>query len=186
MTIQEIINNDIKQIERLATKSFSKHHIKCILDDDLVKHWKISKPDSVIYSFRITTYPGVLIIEGDIDSLILKREADMLRWAKGAINSIDYFAEKVVSEIPTRVYSADVAQSWYKEILDDEDISDKTKDKLKDYFEWADWTNEYEIMQAIYDCGIVDGCDFPTLTTYTPNFLWCREATKWFLVNYID
>lgn len=185
----------IALIEELAAKHFKDHRIDRFLGEKTAFHegggivevfnQKLHRcyhcnngRGDFCYSFRLITYPGGLMVTGDVGFLVVERVSDMFLWTPGAAESIDYLAEKVPAEIPTREYDGRVAREWLAE-MEGQDETHDAADKLYRY----DPDNEWEFGLAIRDSGIVDGCDWPDFKNWKPSFLWCREAVRWFFRN---
>jgi hypothetical protein len=173
----------------LAKKAFSNHVITERLNSGMFRSWRCQAPGTWCYGFDVTTMPGTLVVTGDIGTLVVERTNDMIAWASGAARSIDYFAEKVSREMPTREWDADVAAEFIDQSIagceDDEDgdVQREAWRNLKED-EIHDETTEQEFCMALIESELIDGCDFPDLTNWKPSFLWCREAVIWFLQNF--
>ena len=167
-----------EQIEKLAEKAFAEHVITTALEDGLFRHYRCAKPGTGIYAFNITTIPGRLIVTGDIGTLVVERLNDMFEWAPSAVESIDYFASKVPGNITVRAYDPEAAN----EFLAEEQTTEGTEsDRARIAAELEEYTFcEHTFQSELYSSGLVDGCDWPELRQWTPTFLWCREAVRWF------
>lgn len=181
---QTVSARRLEDIHRMAVKNFADHQIEQRLNQGAFRYWYCGKAQSSMYYFSITTVPGRLIIAGDIGLLVLEREYDMLQWARQTTEDISYFAGKVVRQIPTREYCSEVAREWCdafaKELKQNRsDQWDKQLQQVRKLWETAD--DETWFKQDLYGSALVDGCDFPSLDDWNPNFLWCREALLWFL-----
>lgn len=186
-TVNSVIAERIATAQRAAKRDFHGHVLRCDLNQGLYRCWRGGQPDSSFYHFYITTKPGTLIVTGDIGDLVLERTDDMLAWSRSAINSISYFAEKVVRPMATREYDPDVAEAWYYETVRDRDYYDyehrrKLKEIVRDEL-GHDFNDQHAVEAAIYESEIAEGEDWPKLNNYTWNFLWCREAVKWLLAQ---
>ncbi len=194
-TRHDVIARDIASISRMAEHSFAEHKITLRHRSPCCRFasWRCQKQGTWMYGFDVTIEPGRLMVFGDIGDCVWERTEDMLGWARGSIESIGYFAEKVVREIETECYSSDVAEAWVKEQLyelelDDEmDGSEKSKQRERiEGLLTALEDGEVVFTNAVYESGLADGCDWPNFNTFTPSFMWCREAVKWFLENHND
>lgn len=179
----------IDDVHEFAVKAFAEHVIDRQLDQGVFRYWFCGKPKRCEYHFSITTVPGRMMIAGDIGFLTVMRAHDMIAWAREAVRSIEYFAEKVPHEIKTREYDEAVALEW----LDSEarqiraDHPDNWRaliDKIRELRKVAD--NDVWFKQNLYESKLVDGCDFPDLDNWSHNFLWCREALMWMLERIED
>lgn len=174
----------IDEVHAYAVKAFAEHQVTQTLAEGVFRYWWCAKPDRCEYNFSVTTTPGRLIIAGDIGFLAVERTFNMIAWARSAVNSIGYFAEKVSHEIPTRQYDPEVAKEWcgdfMREVRKEKPDNWKAKiDKVNDLLNSVD--DEHWFQQNLYDSCLVDGCDFPDLKNWTHSFLWCREAMMWLL-----
>ena len=165
-------------IAKLAAESFKNHQIVKRLDVDLFRHWRCGQPNTNIYAFNITTIPGRIVVTGDIGVLVVEREPDMLPWCQGAIDSIDYFAQKVPHEITTKEYDSEIAKKWVKEQIASDELNERQQEALESIY---DFENQHEVIYAIYDGDVLSDSDWPDFNNWKSSFLWCREAIKWFL-----
>jgi hypothetical protein len=192
------ITKRIKHVEELATKAFKNHTIESEFHapQEGIHKWTFSHDKSSTYRFTIVIFPGYLTLVGDIESLVLCRTYDMIKWSRSAINSIEYFAEKVDRSIKTTEYDPKVAEEvideMTKQICDPDECPSiyscgkqlfyaETVERFNDYFDFTDYDNKYKVTEAINDSGFWDGNDFPNLRNYTYGFLWAREAIKFAL-----
>lgn len=178
---------NVANVEALAKKAFKDHVVTEELRVGVFRSWKCAKPGTGVYAFRVTTWPGVVAINGDIGEIMVSRTYDTLAWARNSIESIDYFAEKVITK-PVEEFSWDGFEEWAKDYLaqsfDDSGYSDeatylKYREEVEEALTWEGSLGE----EGLYDrlSEVFDGCDYPSFRTYTSNFLWCREALRWFL-----
>lgn len=163
----------------LAAMAFKDHEITVELDSGVFRSWKCGKPNECAYAFRVLTFPGRILVAGDIGELIVERTHDMLPWCRRSIDSIAYFASKVPHAIPTKAYDQDVADEWIAEQLAGDELTDEQRHDLRSLSRYID--DQHRFQTDLYDSGIVDGCDFPDFSNWNSNFLWCREAIKWLL-----
>lgn len=169
------------RIREQAARSFANHVVTEQSRHGVYRSWRCHRLDSSTYWFGITTIPGYLIVVGDIGDLIVARCYDMLPWCRGAINSTEYFAEKVVRSIPTRVFSLEVFEQWYHELMADPETSDTNRKIATEVFEHRHDKESYELYE---ECRTIWIDDPPNWTNWHTNFLWCREAIRWFLQHH--
>lgn len=174
----------IDKIHGFAVKNFAEHKIEQRLSQGMYRSWRCAKADSCEFAFEITTLPGTLLVTGDIGELIVQRTEDMLAWAERAVYSIDYFAGKVPHALPTTQWCPDVAWEWLEELAAEE--VEEEEDKAERVEKIADLRSCLEdgsdaFFRELSDSRLIDGCDYPDLTNWTSNFLWCREAVIWFI-----
>jgi len=159
--------------------------------------WRCQSPKSWVDGFDLFLFPGELILTGDRGELVVQRARDMAAWCRSSIDSIDYFASKVSSEIETEEYSADMVRGWLAEIdagdyegCRCERLAKRRRDEAtgrfvkndpddRDRIEYAADNGEYAVHEALADLGLHD--DPPDFKVWTYSFLHQREAIKWFL-----
>ena len=200
-TVQQVRAGRVRSIAAMAKEAFARHRVTPLwhglpVGGGLIeaRAWHCGAPDSGFHSFTLVTIPGRLVVVGDLGTCVWERERDMLAWARGSLESLDYFASKVVREIETEEYDPDVVRAWAHEL--DRDILagdhdyDSRRAKLwvgeqvrQSVLDAID-SGEQEVCRVIYESGLEDGCDFPDFDNWRPGFLWCREAVKWFLANH--
>lgn len=167
---------------RLAADSFKDHEIKREHRKGVFRHYRCGNKDgSSNYLFFVTTTPCFMFITGDIGDFIWRREYDMIDWARSAINSPGYFAEKVVAG-EVWEYDPDMARDSVKELIDECDGDDvKVKSAAQEILDTTDFDSQHEFVMDAYNACLFD--DFPTCKNYTHGFLWCRQALLWFFRN---
>lgn len=166
-----------------AAEAFKDHKIELRLNQGLYRHWRCAKPGDGNHSFSITTIPGSILVTGDIGTLVVERETEMIHWCKTAIRDVHYFASKVPQEFKKYEYDPDMARRYIAEELQSDELSEEDRETLLDLQEDCD-DGELDFKRCLHESGYIDGCDFPDLDNYTSSFLWCREAIKWFLAHY--
>lgn len=113
----------IQRHAEMAASAFKDHVATLRLEVGMFRSWRCQKPGTWCYGFDVTTTPGHLFVTGDIGDLVVSRTEDMLAWARDAINSPHYFAEKVPRSIETEEWSFDRSLEWINETVA-EDESD--------------------------------------------------------------
>jgi hypothetical protein len=176
-----------------AARAFAGHAVTVEHEHGLYRHYRCGKPDSSVYAFHVVTFPGRVIVSGDVGDMAWSRCPDMLEWAAGAIQSIGYFADKTWGSLRVKEWSPEVATAAVEEEyadrlhdLDDEQDAHKFLAKCRDVR--ADLLlaieNGYHAFTEAYYGSAWYGGDFPGVEDYTAEFLWCREALEWFLAWY--
>lgn len=175
-----------QQIRELSDQSFSGHKMTLELHAGMFRSWLCKNPGSSAYWFRITTIPGSLIITGDLGTMVVGRENDMLPWVRGCIDSTDYFAGKC-QDTKTRVFSETSLREWLAEQItemeacphsDASGVLDTLHSALSESSEHGpDWF--YEELQDVFE-----GSEPPSWTDWDSQFLWRRDAIRWFIREY--
>lgn len=206
MTIRQKARSKESQIAELADSVFASHQIEQRMYhfeafDRYYGHWVCTKngKGSNIYRFDIQHKPGTVTVTGDVGHLIIERSANMIAWCRGAVGSIGYFAEKVPRAIPTREPSQDKRQEYYDMMFipclaycgeAGYNAWGQAIAAPEDREHWIDLREELAwkidgphdvFMSTLYESPLCRDSEWlPDLTDWTSNFLWCREAVKWF------
>ncbi len=194
----------IDQIAANAAVAFASHAVEQAVGQGPHRHWLCRRPGTGVYSFAVTTWPGWLAVSGDIGFMVWRNAWDMLHWARGGMGDgcIDYCESKVPGDVKSKEWCEDVALDWLAGRIDDarreigRHVADNDEggdcmdvNRLAGRIETLEelkgetGLGEAHFNQALFDSGVVRDTDFPRLHTYTPSFLWCREALKWLLAR---
>lgn len=177
-----------EQIHRNAVKAFANHQFTIVKSHGVNREFVCKQPGTNAYWFTVRTWPGWILVHGDVGFLALSRINDMLLFCRDSIHSIGYFAEKVPKEIIVEQWSADVVREWIDEMirdredygLSDFDCSELLQMKTCDEIESRDMFH----MKLVNDTEYWSRCDcdsFPRGMDFTPSFYWCRECILWLL-----
>lgn len=177
------------RIRELSDKAFAEHLITPELDQGVFRSWLCKRQGSSTYWFRITTIPGSLILTGDLGSLVVTRERDMVPWCRGSVDSTHYFAEKCDSD-KLKVFCPEVVKEWiaeqrayldeHEDSMDPEDLQ-LQREQLDEAEENVDDTDWRHLAEIVEDC--IDPGDPPRWDDWDPQFLWRRDAVRWFVRN---
>lgn len=186
--MKDPVRERINHIAALAKDAFKDHQIEQQFDNGLWRSWRCRRAKSWAYGFDVVTGPGWIMLRGDLGTMCWERELDMVKWARGAINDLSYFAEKV-SAGQTKEYDQECAKAWLAaEIEEAENNAGGDEQRLCELSELLDLDNgepenEHAWKEQVHTSGVCDGGDWPDWNNYTNRFLWLREALKWFLAN---
>lgn len=180
----------------LAKSAFKDHVVHVKLENGLYRHYLCRAPQTGMYHFHVMTFPGRLAVYGDIGDIVWEREPDTLYWARSAIRSISYFAEKVWSTIRVDEFSPSPAEARVREdyeqmrqeLLDQHAPIEKLaqlEDTREELIAAAHDNGQY-FYEAASGCEWYDGADLPNVEDYTSSFYWAREALLWFFRNHPD
>ncbi len=185
----------------------SKHAMTIAMDDGVYRHVRFRQPSNSNMWFDVVTWPGVLVIHGDMGSWTFSRVQDMFtffRDEKLRINQ-SYWAEKLQhgthgGRDGARVWSDDLFREQLLNRvkdsgLDGEDLKAVT-DALREEVLCRD--NKYELLIAARDfsCKIpsreserygkfqFDSCELPDGKEYAYHFVWCLYAIVWAIQQY--
>lgn len=179
------------------------HTLTLAKDEGLYRHLQFRKPGTGMYWFDIVTYPGALVIDGDMGTYVFRRLQDMFDFFRGhPVPNVSYWSEKLRAPEPSGVmtYSPEVAEKWLREQLAewladlDDDHDQNARAQLTDAIEelitgWgAPLRDEHELRSALRDFDVrrhcftdVWECDF---REYDYRYLWCLWAIIWGIQQY--
>jgi hypothetical protein len=182
----------------LVRKDFERHIAEHIVHEvyrnGLHGHWRCAKPNTGIYSFCVTTWPGYLAYTGDMGDYVFSRTYDMLTWMSDACRAPAYASEKCVAANHNGIYQ-----------YCDEIFQEQLDQRLAELEEWSASTGkqvppdtldainevrgaasdgEHFALHAMYMSGLWD--EIPSCRTFTFHFLWCLHAIDWFCQKLTD
>lgn len=181
--------------ERVAenvTRDLKDHVITVKHLDGMYRHWHCAHPGTSNQYFDIVTWPGSLCYTGDMGEYLFQRTTDMVAFMRCSAMSFSYAAEKCVADDGRlREWREEVFEEELETCLEYADGDDEQVAHVKERIEWihdqiGGDDPQHESMAALYESGLVDGCDFPSCESYTYHFLWCLHAIKWFCDNVKD
>lgn len=134
---------------------FDKHEITVICDTDSIKRFKFSAPDTWCYGFFLTTSDNLIVMNGDIGTLVVEPGygRDGLAFLRGSLKSTGYFLSKIPYPFKdaTTEYCRKLALEGIKEFFENDYISEA---QLKDFEEQLtdDYSGEYAEMKYYELC----------------------------------
>ena len=183
----------------------AQHEVKILMDNDCYRHIRCSRPESGNYSFSIATFPGHLVIAGDMGSWTFSRVQDMFKFFRGSSHELginpSYWAEKLVAvnkQNGPRVFDEDAAREWLVKSIEEKigpEDNDGGEDDKEDAIAEADGILEdcdsedcfFLKIRDFSSGGITfeyedfDGCD---VMAWSGNYLWCLFAIVWAIGKY--
>lgn len=184
-----------------AAKRFAEdveaHELEVILDQGAHRHLRFKAPDHSFFWFEIVTWPGSLVIRGDVSdhafsqqtTFMLSLAEDMLPYFRGnGFNpsywvqkvrggenatrfSPDAFRRQVIEELKSYGADARLADAVRQELLEDTDLrTEEAAREALDSFTAGDF--------RFHDTFEWD------LTEFTPQFLWALNAIIWGIGQY--
>lgn len=183
-----------KRIRDQAIRDTKDHGLKVLHETDAFRQYRYSQDNSSNCYFDVIFFPGSMLVQGDMGEFWWQRTANMEGWARGSIDSLSYFAEKVIREIDTKDYEREYAELWVDEeyerkvgyLLFEDSVKDSelsgelaALEEIRDMLRGAADEGKEEFYRRLYyDSDWCDGCDLPDLTVYTHHFLWVREGIR--------
>lgn len=176
-----------------------RHELSVLRDDDLYRHLRFRRPDTITYWFDILTWPGYLAVVGDCGDFVFARTRDMMDFFAadhGRINP-QYWSEKLRAPRPDAAltFSHDklviALKEWFKE--QDYDMSGNLLGATGRQALWeaidrqiinVSWS-EAEAVQHLRDFQhkghlyLIDSAWEWNLREYDWSFLWCCWAIVW-------
>jgi hypothetical protein len=100
-----------QQIAEMAAESFKDH----VITPEGEGRWRCKRPGTGMYSFRVVTLPGAVVVYGDVGDALLKvsyyTTADIVAWLRGSYAQWGYVAGKLLfREALTEFYPGDALQ----------------------------------------------------------------------------
>lgn len=145
------------------------HEMECIKADGIHRHYRFSKPNSSAYWFDIVTFPGYLVMTGDMGTWPFRRIRDMVQFFNKDRIDRGYWAEKLQmgsgrNEVTGAYKEVDlpntlkdlrkILESWYDE--NKHDVGQVEKDELKSsYNEFASRLGRVKSYAEDYSCGSI-------------------------------
>lgn len=188
----------LEQVRADFERHTREHQITIALDNGVYRHVICSKPGTSIYRFEIVTYPGHLVVSGDMGSWTFCRIRDMFeffRYPEGHINR-PYWAEKLVAvdrvgnEVghPGKEFCEDTFQQNVLEQLQNMEAPAHVVERVRDEVFPYCADGAHAAMQALRDFD-EDGYSFPDFfelpyTNWTFHYTWICLAIVWAINRY--
>jgi len=186
-------------IERFQ-KDTQEHKMKNWTDAGVVRNLFFGKPDTVCYSFMLTTWPGHLAISGDMGCYVFCRLHDMFEFFRSATLEINpyYWSEKLVAidkgdgyeEFSEEKFKASVGK-WFNDwkVGRDNQVVKNVWNEIKENI--LELNNEDEAYRAMNEFQTDDGSNpfeefwrEGSFKDYTFRFIWCLYAIVWGIQQY--
>jgi hypothetical protein len=98
--------SDPQSILEAATRN---HQMTVLRDDDVYRHVRFQEPGTSIWHFDLVTWPGHLVITGDLEDFHFARIRDMFEFFRNPVGCINpgYWSEKLRGPQRFKSYSPD-------------------------------------------------------------------------------
>lgn len=95
--------------EQMVEVSTRKHQMTVLRDDGLYRHVRFQEPGTSIWYWDLVTWPGHLVITGDLEDFHFARTTDMFEFFRSPDGHINpsYWAEKLRGPVRSKVFSSD-------------------------------------------------------------------------------
>lgn len=173
------------------------HTLAVVLDRGLHRHLRFRAPGCTYgeYWFDLVTWPGNLVINGDMGTYAFAREADMFAWFDprnygGRINP-DYWGEKLKARSePIKEFNP----AKVREYIEDEllelaqdgwmgaaELTEIARAASK-VIEWA--PDEQELISGLMEVDHFADIWHADFSSFNDRYLWCCHAIVWGIAQY--
>jgi hypothetical protein len=190
-------------------KDLAAHEMRVIHDNGLHRHLRFRKPGSSVYWFDIITYPGSLVIDGDMGTYVFRRLDDMFEFFRtdsihmegdGLKINPSYWGEKLTAvdrhagfrEFSERMFLEAVKRDyddWVEHHQPSEEVAAALWKELEEDVIAYGETEERAVESAMDFQSYV--CDFQMRDYYEHNlqdfsfsFIWNCYAIAWAVKQY--
>ncbi|GHG30918.1 hypothetical protein ACFFSH_39890 [Streptomyces filamentosus] len=188
--------SDTKSALRFA-EDVAEHELEIVLDQGVHRHLRFKAPDHSFYWFEIVTWPGSLVIRGDVSdhafsqqtTYMLSLAEDMLPYFRGNGLNPSYWAQKVRGGEGVTRFSSDAFRRQVVEELKtygaDSKLMAAVREELLEGFSFGGEEAAREALDSFSfgDFRFHDIFEWD-LTEPTPQFLWCLRAILWGIARY--
>lgn len=96
--------------EKMLEVSTRNHQMAVLRDEGLYRHIRFAQPGTSIWHFDLVTWPGHLVITGDLQDFHFARVSDMFEFFRSPVGYINesYWAEKLRGPVRAKTYSPDL------------------------------------------------------------------------------
>lgn len=181
-------------------KDIATHEMVVANNDGIYRHLQFRKPQARDHWLDIVTYPGVLVINGDMGCWVFSRVEDMFTFFRREDLEINasYWSEKLqngvsggsseAKEFSAEFFKEDVIGRLVNWDLTPEEMDD-VKDALEDevFTDEEDLYGQFEHYRKLYEFdygGVRFNCEIPDGMEYKYHFLWCLYAIVWGIQRY--
>lgn len=93
--------------KKLLEASTCQHEMTVLRDDGVYRHIRFAKPGTHIWQFDLVTWPGHIVITGDLEDFHFSRVPDMFEFFRSPSGRISpqYWAEKLRGPVRSKQYS---------------------------------------------------------------------------------
>ena len=166
------------------------HKMTVLLENGVYRHLRFRNPATINRYFEIVTFPGRLVIVGDMGSYVFERLNDMFEFFRGDTVNLCYWGEKVQAVCKHSLVSAykpeiaekrilEVVDEYYAEEDDPEALTEKKR--ILEEVEDLHFEDRSLFMAGVQDIDAVCLQDFweNDLEEYSYQYTWCCQAIVW-------
>jgi hypothetical protein len=190
--------------EERFTEDTAGHQLTVARDDGLYRHLRFRKPGTSEYWFDLVTWPGTLVIDGDMGTYVFSRTVDMFGFfGSGEINP-QYWEQKIKGSGDVKAYSeelfrtavAEQVDEWITtDELDAGDVEDLRAAVRREVLTQGYGEDIAQLALSQFEWWSLhdpDGQPYRFTDTwewelrdYTPQYLWCCHAITYGIREYL-
>jgi hypothetical protein len=181
--------NSNETAERFG-KDVAAHEMTAMHDDGLYRHLRFKAPATGFYWFDLITWPGNLVVNGDMGTFTFSRVDDMFTFFRGDRINPGYWAEKVRAGSGIKIYSEDLFKQLVAERIEDyaeehPGLAGAVKTEILNSDEIYYEDGARSLLAAFEHDGFTFADTWEWgLTDWSYHFLWCCHAIVWGISQY--
>lgn len=189
-------------MQALTKESFledvKNHKVEVLKNDGVYRHLHCST-GSIMGSFDVITYPGHLVISGDMGTNVFSRTEDMFEFFNQKVDdgiNASYWGEKLQDDKSYgKAYSSsgviESIKNRINEVCEENPLAKELRAELEEYFSIEEgalyYESEYARVICNFESEIVpslnflgeDGFEWVNSTEYSRHFIWRLWAIVW-------
>lgn len=157
------------------------------------RRWFFRRPDHGNCCFHLVTWPGYLLVTGDVGDCLWSRTENMLKWAADNVHDRQYLMSKTPAQMREKQWSHEKAEAevdkWYAGRVESrlfEPVSVLKSDLRADLAELRDdrrrlrgcASDEFEFYTATMSLKGWQHDDYPDCRRPPNNYEWCHSALR--------
>ena len=195
---------DRNEVKEDFLKHVTEHKMEIKHDDGVYRHLTFTRNRSNVYRFDLITYPGHLVISGDMGTYVFQRLHDMFEFFRDGIRDDDisinpgYWGEKLEAQDQQSGYKEwskemfeEIVTELYDTHVEEEELSREAAEDLwreieDELFYYADTEEKAYEKAADFQYEGFELQDFWEYNTraYTFHYLWILFAIVWGIKQY--
>lgn len=192
------MNRDLEKDPSQFLADVAKHEMTVLLDQGLHRHLRFADPQDGVHWFEIVTWPGNLVINGDMGTYAFARNSDMMSFFAGDGINPRYWSEKLTAPHrgATEYTSAEcerVIRQWATEQISEHELDETAAaeflHELEEDVLWLVDSRGEEGMRELIDAFRWTAPDGEVIEAgdswewdfdeYIYHYLWCLHAIVW-------
>ena len=165
----------------------AKHQMKLVRNDGLYRHLEFKGEHGRHHWFEIVTWPGVLVIHGDMETWVFSRLEDMFQFFRGDRINADYWQEKLqCARDDAKVFSEEALREQVTYHLQNHELNEEQRKEVLEALKeevFAHGDSEHDALEALFDFskhGVsFEPYDGPFGKEWSYHYTWCLWAIVW-------